>query len=77
MNKKNKVIAKRLNIDKIYKSTGESEDEDAQCLQCGGYYSDDKKGEQWVKCIKCCEWAHEKCNSSNNASFICDICLCL
>ncbi|CAH1985423.1 unnamed protein product [Acanthoscelides obtectus] len=34
------------------------DDEDASCLFCNGMFSEDTRGEVWVKCFQCFMWAH-------------------
>lgn len=53
--------------DPPYVSTDDSDstnhdDDDAQCGICEGLYSSDKHGETWLKCKKCFQWFHEKCD---------------
>ena len=31
------------------------------CLVCDELYSENIDGESWIQCLKCKEWAHEKC----------------
>lgn len=53
-----------------------SSDEDASCPICGKRFSQDKRGEKWVKCSKCFKWCHEMCSSSKQVkNFVCDFCL--
>nr|CAI5849891.1 unnamed protein product [Callosobruchus analis] len=34
---------------------------DAECFFCDGKYSEDREGEEWVKCLMCEMWAHSAC----------------
>lgn len=54
-----------------------SDDNDATCIYCKKSFSEDKKGEKWVRCTKCFYWCHEKCagDRSESPKFICDECL--
>lgn len=60
--KKNANKVKRT-ISKKRKETelSSSDDDDAQCLYCFQPYSNDKHGEEWVKCQVCKGWAHSHC----------------
>jgi hypothetical protein len=41
--------------DLILVSTDEEDsDNDAQCQYCRHFFSEDEKGEKWVRCTKCC-----------------------
>jgi hypothetical protein len=55
----------------------EDSDDDAQCPYCNKNFSEDKKGEKWVRCTKCFYWCHESCagDSSAHPKFICAVCL--
>jgi hypothetical protein len=45
----------------ILVSTDEEDSEnDAQYLNCKHLFSEDKRGEKWVRCTKCYEWCHEE-----------------
>jgi hypothetical protein len=49
-------------IDLMLVSTDEEDSEnDAQCLYCRYFFSEDKRGEKWVCCTKCDELCHEEC----------------
>jgi hypothetical protein len=49
----------------------------AHCQYCQHLLSEDKKGEKWVRCTKCCEWCHEECAGEREdwIHFICTDCL--
>ena len=52
------------------------DDNDAMCPICLNRFSDDKHGEQWVQCIKCCTWSHETCSGAKNKNvYISSSCL--
>ena len=52
------------------------EEEDAECLYCNNFYSDDTRGEEWIRCTQCFRWAHEECaGTDKNTAFICENCL--
>lgn len=53
-------------------SSDDNDDTDAECLLCGCLFSEDKSGEQWRQCRRCCRWAHELCGADVN--FVCDQC---
>nr|CAD7596270.1 unnamed protein product [Timema genevievae] len=44
--------------DPLLIDTDEDKDsgDDNECSYCGGLFSEDKNGEQWVKCTQCLEW---------------------
>ena len=49
-------------------------DEDAQCFFCNGKYSEDKRGEEWVKCLICEMWVHGDCSGYESGIYRCDYC---
>lgn len=49
-------------------------DEDAECFFCNGKYSEDKRGEEWVKCLICEMWVHGDCGGYESGIYICDYC---
>lgn len=53
--------------------------DDAECSFCNGYYSKDKQGEKWIKCINCCKWSHEACDPRKNKvllkNYVCPFCV--
>lgn len=54
----------------------DASDADVECMFCNGLFSEDVRGEQWIRCRKCCRWVHEDCaNSDKKKEYICDICL--
>ena len=57
---------------KCAKKTQEST-ADVECLVCHELYSSSRKGEVWVKCAGCNEWAHELC-TKQSAVYICHEC---
>jgi hypothetical protein len=36
----------------------EEEEQDSDCVYCTGRFSEDHNGEEWIRCEKCCRWAH-------------------
>ena len=58
-------------------TSSDDEDTDANCIYCTKSFSEDKKGEKWVRCTKCFYWCHENCagDGSDNPKFICTECL--
>ncbi|XP_072389888.1 uncharacterized protein [Diabrotica undecimpunctata] len=53
-----------------------SGDEDAPCAICGKRFSQDKRGEKWIRCSECFKWCHEMCSTSTKVkNFVCDLCL--
>ena len=45
------------------------------CIICGEKYAD-PPCEDWIQCIECLEWCHEKCSDvqSTSRGFVCDLC---
>ena len=54
----------------------EEDNDDAACIYCNDVYSRSKPGETWLKCNKCCLWAHNECAglSKRAKNFICELC---
>ncbi|GBM90714.1 hypothetical protein AVEN_261636-1 [Araneus ventricosus] len=46
----------------------------AACIFCDGKFSEDTRGEVWVKCVMCQMWAHLDCAGAETASYTCDFC---
>ncbi|GBO09158.1 hypothetical protein AVEN_236617-1 [Araneus ventricosus] len=44
----------------------------ATCIFCDGKFSEDTRGEVWVKCVMCQMWAHLDCAGAETASYVCD-----
>ncbi|GBM49160.1 hypothetical protein AVEN_148084-1 [Araneus ventricosus] len=44
------------------------------CIFCDGKFSEDTRGEVWVKCVMCQTWAHLDCAVAETASYVCDFC---
>ncbi|GBM17783.1 hypothetical protein AVEN_99661-1 [Araneus ventricosus] len=44
------------------------------CIFCNGKFSEDTRGEVWVKCVMCQMWAHLDCSGAETASYVCDFC---
>lgn len=49
-------------------------EEDAMCIFCQIPFSEDVRGEEWVKCQSCSKWAHVECAGSEGLQYICDLC---
>ncbi|GBM79432.1 hypothetical protein AVEN_213288-1 [Araneus ventricosus] len=47
---------------------------DSTCIFCNGKFSEDTRGEVWVKCVMCQMWAHLDCAGAETASYVCDFC---
>ncbi|GBM60542.1 hypothetical protein AVEN_37854-1 [Araneus ventricosus] len=47
---------------------------EATCVFCDGEFSEDTRGEGWVKCVMCQMWAHLDCAGAETASYVCDFC---
>ena len=50
------------------------DDNDCYCLFCNGRFSDDSRGELWVQCLACYNWAHSECADVETDAYICDFC---
>ncbi|GBL73442.1 hypothetical protein AVEN_159446-1 [Araneus ventricosus] len=46
----------------------------ATCIFCDGKFSEDTRGEVWVKCVMCQMLAHLDCAGAETASYVCDFC---
>ncbi|GBM15005.1 hypothetical protein AVEN_266905-1 [Araneus ventricosus] len=46
----------------------------ATCIFCDGKFSEDTRGEVWVKCVMCQMLAHLDCAGTETASYVCDFC---
>ncbi|KAJ8888356.1 hypothetical protein PR048_007846 [Dryococelus australis] len=55
---------------------GEAPDkEDALCMFCEGVFPDDYRGELWVRCEMCDQWAHSECaGAERGSSYMCNFC---
>lgn len=42
-----------------------------RCIECGEYYSETKRHDDWIECIYCFEWLHEGCTDFPNACNTC------
>jgi hypothetical protein len=42
-------------------TSDESNESDAACLYCTEKYVNSSKGEGWIRCTKCLQWAHDEC----------------
>lgn len=51
-----------------------AEEDDALCIFCGGAFSNDVRGELWIRCLLCDSWCHTLCSGSENEHYICDFC---
>lgn len=49
-------------------------DEDAVCMFCDGKWSSDCRGELWVRCEQCSDWAHVECSGAEKDYYVCDYC---
>lgn len=66
--KRPKVSKASLNDDK--------ENEDAACIYCNELFSLSRRGEGWIKCTQCFQWAHEACVGAEGAAvFVCELCI--
>lgn len=50
--------------------------EDAKCIYCSGFFSEDARGEKWIQCVYCKFWAHEDCSGNEKEYFVCEFCSC-
>ena len=53
-------------------STKESENKDIECIFCNGKFSQDERGEIWVKCFCDSLLAHLDCTPAEKAEYIGD-----
>jgi len=51
----------------------EEEEQDADCVYCTGRFSEDRSGEEWIRCTKCCRWAHIL-GAGKKEDFVCEPC---
>jgi hypothetical protein len=67
---KAKIVQKNAKTKKNTKKTieqdndetsDESNESDAACLYCTEKYVNSSKGEGWIRCTKCLQWAHDEC----------------
>ena len=58
-------------IDFMY-STKESENKDAECIFYNGKFSEDERGEIWIKCFSCSLWVHLEFSAVENVEYICE-----
>lgn len=47
----------------------------AECPMCNKLYSEDNKGQKWIRCSKCSMWSHENCDDKITKTFICNLCI--
>ena len=52
-------------------TTHKDDDQVCECIYCSEVYEDPPQ-EDWLQCIGCKEWYHEKCGSGEP---ICDLCV--
>ena len=45
------------------------------CLYCSDLYSNSRRGESWVQCGECGQWAHRECAGCECGGFMCEICV--
>ncbi|KAF5295304.1 hypothetical protein FQA39_LY13169 [Lamprigera yunnana] len=45
-------------------------EEDAECLYCNGLFSQDTRGDKWIRCSLCFRWCHEECAESDKKAFV-------
>lgn len=51
-----------------------SQDTDVTCMFCDSPFSQDSRGELWVRCLMCQLWAHEECAGTETDAYVCDFC---
>ncbi len=44
----------------------------ATCMFCVRKFSEDTRGEVWIKCVMCQKWAHLDCAGAERGSYVCD-----
>ncbi|KAJ8721007.1 hypothetical protein PYW08_006472 [Mythimna loreyi] len=47
---------------------------DTECIFCNAQFSNDTRGEIWVKCQSCDMWAHNDCAGAEGDYYVCDFC---
>ncbi|XP_076664016.1 uncharacterized protein LOC143366665 [Andrena cerasifolii] len=63
-------------VDIEYDSTDDDNEDDTTCPVYDKMFSQDKRGEKWIRCTKCFTWFHEICcRSSTSKTYICRDCL--
>lgn len=55
-------------------SPDRSSQDDAKCIYCNSLYSEDQRGETWVQCISCRQWARELCSGVEKDYYLCEYC---
>lgn len=79
---KKEISNKKTKMMKAVVSNSETTDltdeDNTQCIFCGGDFSKSKPGEEWISCNECRGWAHEACTSydpkNEKATYVCDFC---
>ena len=58
------------------KAQGNQTQEDCQCRICKVWYSKNKHGEEWIRCVACENWDHTGCAkiSSTQKQYLCINC---
>jgi len=51
----------------------EEEEQDSDCVYCTGRFSEDQYGEEWIRCVKYCRWAHTIC-AGMEEDFVRELC---
>lgn len=51
-----------------------SDSNDSECIVCGKLWSQSKRGDDWVQCMICKGWAHEKCAGFPRKQYKCMNC---
>ncbi|GBN09152.1 hypothetical protein AVEN_240523-1 [Araneus ventricosus] len=59
-------------IDLDIKDGDKPDSRKATCIFCDGKFSEDTRGEVWVKCVMCQMLAHLDCAGAETASYVCD-----
>ncbi|GBP36605.1 Tigger transposable element-derived protein 1 [Eumeta japonica] len=47
---------------------------DTECIFCNAQFSNDTRGEIWIKCQSCDMWAHNDCAGAEGDYYVCDFC---
>ena len=55
-------------------SAEEDEEQDADCLYCTGRFSEDRNGEDWIRCAKCFKWRTRCVLVWRKVDFVCEHC---
>jgi hypothetical protein len=67
-----KVLSDSSDILSDFDNMGKEKPTTNQYLFCGGKFSQAVKGEEWIQCIMCNLWTHNKCAGYEKLLYVCD-----